>query len=381
MKKSFVFLIIMFLSFLLYAYLVDIYRKGEIRVIPDPEFGKNTNWDEMFYKGIKSIAFASDGSFFVTALGGISHSIYKFDKNGNFIKKFGKKGRGPGDLYHPGSLSILDNKHLVIREYGTSRRISIFDLNGNFVKIIKTRCSVFDVVGLKNSKIAILGSKTDENESHDEITYMIIILDLNNHREIHIASFIKKFRKTAIRARDFEGKVYISRTKNGNLLVGFSNSQKIAIYSPDGKKIFYFNINIKQIKVTTEMKEEFYKGMESNIEKKPMRVRNMVRKLVKKMRSMDIFPKYAPYYRSLIVDCDGNFIVFYNKGYFKAGNWWRFQVYSPNGKYICDSKISSEKSKFEIRTPLVFHNDSLYCFTKLRDREDDLLRIIKVKLK
>jgi uncharacterized protein (UPF0333 family) len=342
----------MLFSFLLSADLIDIYKKGEIRVIPDPEFGKNTNWDEMFYKGIKSIAFASDGSFFVTALGGISHSVYKFDKNGNFIKKFGRKGRGPGDLYFPGDLSILDSKYLLIGEH-RSRRISIFDLNGNFVKIIKTKYSVFDVVGLKNSKIAILSSKT--NETPDKETYMIIILDLNNNREIHVASFIKKFRKTAIRARDFEGKVCISRTKNGNLLVGFSNSQKIAIYSPDGKKTYSFNINIKQIKITTEMKEEFYKGMESNIEKKPMHVRNMVRKLVKKMRSMDIFPKYAPYYRNLIVDCDGNFIVFYNKGYFKAGNWWRFQVYSPNGKYICDSKISSEKSKFKIRTPLVFH--------------------------
>jgi WD40 repeat protein len=380
LKKIIIILILLFVFFsLASADLIDIYKKGEIGLIPDHEFGKNTNWDEMFYKGIKSIAFAEDGSFFVTALGGISHSIYKFDKNGNFIKKFGRKGRGPGDLYHPGNLSILDNKYLVIREYGTSRRISIFDLNGNFVKIIKTRCPVFDVVGLKNSKIAILGSKTDKTP--DKITYIIIILNLNNNREIHVVSFIKKIRKTSIRARDFEGKACISRTKNGDLLVGFSNNQKIVIYSPDGKKIFSFSINTKQIKVTKKMKEEFYKGMESNIEKKPMRVRNQVRKLVKKMRSMDIFPKYAPYYKNLIVDCDGNFIVFYNKGYFKAGNWWRFQVYSPNGKYICDSQISSEKSKFKIITPLVFHNDSLYCFTKLRDRKDNLLRIIKVKLK
>ncbi len=378
MKKIFTILFLFLFCFSFsYASLIDIYKRGAIKLVADPEFGKNTNWDEMFYKGIKSIAFASDGSFFVTGLGGISHSVCKFDRNGKFIKKFGRKGRGPGDLYHPGNLSILDNKYLLIGEYATSRRISVLDLNGKFVKIIKTRCPVFDVVGLRNSKIAILGSKTDENP--DKITYMIIILDLHNNREIHVVLFIKKFRRTAIRAGDFEGKVCISRTKNGNLLVGFSNNQKITIYSPDGKKIFSFNINIKQIKVSTEMKEEFYKGVESNIEKVPMRVRNMVRKQHKKMRSMDIFPKYVPYYKSLIVDCDGNFIVFYNKGYFKAGSW-RFQVYSPNGKYICDSKISSEKSEFKITTPLVFHNDSLY-FTKLKDIKDDLLRIIKIKLK
>ena len=142
MKKIFTILFLFLFCFSFsYASLIDIYKKGKIKLIPDSTFGKGTEWDMYFPQGIMDIAFTNDGSFFATGLGDKAcHCVYRFDKNGKFIKKFGRKGRGPGDLYRPGNLSILDNKYLLIAEYATSRRISVFDLRGKFIRKIKTSC-------------------------------------------------------------------------------------------------------------------------------------------------------------------------------------------------------------------------------------------------
>ena len=61
------------------------------------------------------------------------HSILIFGENGRKLGAFGQKGRGPGDLFYPHRLSVLDGKYLVVGEYATNRRVSLFDLIGNFV--------------------------------------------------------------------------------------------------------------------------------------------------------------------------------------------------------------------------------------------------------
>ena len=198
MKRR-VFLLIVFiliLSLSLSSSLLDIYKSGKLKLVPDPNFGKGTEWDIYFPQGIHDIAFAKDGSFFATGLGNKAcHCVYKFDKNGKFIKKIGRKGRGPGDLYGPGDLSILDNKYLLVGEYPSTRRISVFDLNGNFVKIIKTRESVFDVVGLKNNIVAIHTTNYKSSKSYDISMHSVYLSNINTNKKIKIKEFEEKTKK------------------------------------------------------------------------------------------------------------------------------------------------------------------------------------------
>ena len=162
-------------SLTLSASLLDVYKSGKIKLVPDPNFGKGTEWDIYFPQGVGDITFLSDGSFFATGSG---HCVYKFDKSGKFLKKIGRKGRGPGDLYGPGDLSILDNKYLLVAEYATARRISVFDLNGNFVKVIKTKEDVYDVVGLKNNRFVILTrSFSSEDKNTTTANNKILLYD------------------------------------------------------------------------------------------------------------------------------------------------------------------------------------------------------------
>ncbi len=127
--------------------------RQEIELIPDPNFEFEEEEDEvLFYDYAKSVAVAPDGSIFVS--NSLQHNVIKFSPNGDIVKTFGQKGQGPGDFLHPYSVTILDDKYLIIKDYVTSRRISVFDLNGNYVKIIKTKKNRHGCLALKNNKIA-----------------------------------------------------------------------------------------------------------------------------------------------------------------------------------------------------------------------------------
>jgi streptogramin lyase len=71
--------------------------------------------------------------------------ILKFDRDGNFIKTFGKKGKGPGEFDLPHSL-VFDAKGLLYIADRNNARIQVFDADGNYIRESKhpgTPCGLF----------------------------------------------------------------------------------------------------------------------------------------------------------------------------------------------------------------------------------------------
>jgi len=71
--------------------------------------------------------------------------VLKFDRDGNFIKTWGKKGRGPGEFDLPHSL-VFDAQGLLYIADRNNARIQVFDANGAFVRESKhpgTPCGLF----------------------------------------------------------------------------------------------------------------------------------------------------------------------------------------------------------------------------------------------
>jgi len=71
--------------------------------------------------------------------------VLKFDKDGNFIKAWGKKGKGPGEFDLPHSL-VFDAKGLLYIADRNNARIQVFDADGNYIRESKhpgTPCGLF----------------------------------------------------------------------------------------------------------------------------------------------------------------------------------------------------------------------------------------------
>ena len=65
-------------------------------------------------------------------LDGIGNEIYMFDSNGNFLRKVGGKGRGPGEFINPVDIKFNQWDGLIYVMDVSLRRISAFDTLGGF---------------------------------------------------------------------------------------------------------------------------------------------------------------------------------------------------------------------------------------------------------
>ena len=59
--------------------------------------------------------------------------VMKFDKDGSFLKAWGKKGKGPGEFDIPHSL-VFDAKGLLYIADRSNQRIQVFDGDGNYIR-------------------------------------------------------------------------------------------------------------------------------------------------------------------------------------------------------------------------------------------------------
>lgn len=71
-----------------------------------------------------------DGNVYVVDLG--NHRIQIFDKDGKFIRTFGKKGTGPGEFARPAGLSFDKEGNIYITEIDNDR-VQVFDPAGNSI--------------------------------------------------------------------------------------------------------------------------------------------------------------------------------------------------------------------------------------------------------
>lgn len=83
------------------------------------------------FGGPCDVAVAANGDIFV-ADGHFNSRIVKFDKDGKFIKAWGKKGDQPGEFNLPHTL-VIDSRGRLLVGDRSNNRIQIFDQDGTFI--------------------------------------------------------------------------------------------------------------------------------------------------------------------------------------------------------------------------------------------------------
>ncbi len=253
MKKLIFLIIILFsVSQLNAQLLIDIYKKGDINLIPDSNYARNTNWNKLFddrneviygnpVGKMKSIAVASKGELFISNYS--KYNIYKFDKDGNFVKEFGKEGDKKGEfLYRPTLHGILDDKYVFASDH--QGRIQLFYLNGEFYKMVKIDYMPLQIIPLKNNKMAILGHVPYNGDTR----YVVSIKDIETGEEKNVDSYfnslinikpvtikLKEGGMVSFSPSSIKDKTIIERTFDGNLIVGHNTESKLTIFSLNGR--------------------------------------------------------------------------------------------------------------------------------------------------
>lgn len=102
----------------------------QLRLERDLVLGVSDQPEEQAFGSIMASAVAEDGSIFI--VDGTNKQVSVFDRNGNFVRRFGRSGRGPGEFEHPYRIRVTGTEVYV---YDRSlHRINVYDRSGNFLR-------------------------------------------------------------------------------------------------------------------------------------------------------------------------------------------------------------------------------------------------------
>ena len=114
---------------------------GEVMELPEKDQTIEPNAEPVFTVGVAegedwemfgwvaSLAFDSAGNLYV--LDEQAYRVIVFGPDGGFLRTFGREGRGPGELFHPVGLGVLDDGSAAVLDLANGG-VTLFDAEGKY---------------------------------------------------------------------------------------------------------------------------------------------------------------------------------------------------------------------------------------------------------
>jgi hypothetical protein len=93
--------------------------------------GDDESREEEQFARIVATAFDAEDNLYV--LDGDNGRVIVFDRTGRFVRQFGRKGEGPGELRFPFTMTITRDGHVVVLDPG-NRALVVYDREGEYVR-------------------------------------------------------------------------------------------------------------------------------------------------------------------------------------------------------------------------------------------------------
>jgi hypothetical protein len=370
--------------------LVSAYKSGKIVLAPDPRFGRGVDWESVVLHFANDMTVAPDGSIFVA--NNRENTILKFDGDGRLIRKFGRKGQGPGDFEFPSNLSILDGRTLIVGEYAGNRRISLFDLEGGLIKLIRTNAPVFDIAALKESVIAYRSmsfGQTDTKPTGGVDHHQALIKDMVSGREVRVADAAIPYHGFSSGLRldaSVCGTLLVAATRDGDVLVCDTRKPEVEVFNFAGKKLRTFMLKLEPFPLTKEYLRRYKAEMIRGLRNGPAASLANFREIVREVEGASfgsLVDGHFPLYKNLVVDSEGNILVFKNTDC--LGDCpILVQAYSPSGEFLAEFELDPGSFKVEIDhrfRNICFTGRGIFGMFPRKDDRDEIIVLTKAVLK
>ncbi|HOP60897.1 MAG TPA: 6-bladed beta-propeller [Candidatus Saccharicenans sp.] len=313
--------------------------KGSLtKIVLKQEFSIGVGkFDEDRFGELTSMDVDSDGNIYV--LDGKEKKIKVFDSAGKFVKKFGEKGQGPGELNLPVSLQVTPAREIVIGD-ASNQKLMFFSYDGKFLREMSTAMKARGLVlPLFDSQGNIIGQQIVQAEGK-------IIREVRKYdRELNSLFTLASVDITGV----IQGKIDPFRMvfsyqfgKDNSIYCGDLDKYEIKVFSPEGKPIKRILKDYVPVKLTEKDKEEFFGRMPEIDPQSKERIK---------------FSEVFPPYQNFTMDEKWRlFVRTFEKG--KDKGEYYLDVFDEEGKYIAKFSFKGE--------PRVWRGNKLYAM-----EEDD----------
>ncbi len=386
-----IFIILMLTCTNLFSQQLD-FKAESIRLIPDETFLKDADWEKIFHNdhafkpagftGLnKQIKIGLNGRVYVSDRYTYSISIY--DQSGKFLKSFGKQGYGNGEFANNQDLDGFLNNELIITS-DNQGRINLFDLDGNFEKLITIDFIPLKIFPLKSGNMMVYGHVPVKGRKYKHVLaelntatgkYILVyekIIELDEKRFITIT---KDSSIISVGAPYSRGKELVRLGSNDQIIFAENKSGEITILElANGKSArSSFTIHGDPIPISEKEKEEYYENFKARLIKN-----DMDPAAAEKIKAEGFFPEHLPYFYNLAIDEMNNLLFFIYTN--NEGEDFAFSAYNLEGKFLGKSKFEIEGYDLLANVSSLKFKDGYVYTLAVKKGEEQSLRILKCRV-
>lgn len=318
--------------------LAEIYSSGTVRIIQEMKIDESSMPKDTYFEGF--VRVVCDDKGFVYVCDYKANNIKKFDSSGKYVKIIGRQGQGPGEFGGPYEFAAGADR-LFVWELG-NRRLSVLNLDGEFTKALNIQFSEGQPLKMRplpNGDIILEREKIyfAEQDKPQDCSIEIYSPELERKKILYTQPVWRnKFRMIESMGTNiiqpFSPLVYWDVSPGGKIVIGYSKSYEIGIFSSERGKISSFTHSFDPIKITDEDKEAFFAGMTFS---SGGAVKQGAPDFIVKDTE---FPKTKPPFFNIIVDSEGNILVFPHRKN-RDEEEKNFDAFNPEGKFIANVQI------------------------------------------
>jgi hypothetical protein len=177
--------------------IISIYGKNHIKTLHSDSIDELLVYPEIYKEGPDGLIYVADFK---------DYYIKVYSSEGKYLRKFGGRGEGPGQIKRMGSFGFsTDKKSIFFVEYFNGHKwITFTDLNGNYKNLIKLdtkeRYGVYDAVMLPDSRFLLEIHKYNANA----------IKKYSNYYEYYSTRKLRLINKNGVTEKEFLNRNYIN---------------------------------------------------------------------------------------------------------------------------------------------------------------------------
>lgn len=387
----------------------DIYQKGTLKLIPDNTFAQGCDWSKLFTANLPTLpqpymetreylALAPDNTIYV-----IEHNnynagtVFKFAADGTLLST---KADTP-EMFNPSVWAkhlelpaVNDKNELWISEYA---RLNRCNGQGNVLATTKLDHPIADLLFLKGGGL-ILSTGYSIALGQGVVKNTVSLLNAQTAKETVIARFSGKPFYIAMPVKleggrgmvggilgmgmpSNVGKLFIAGTPEGKLVVGFSDSPEILLFSSEGRKIGGFTLPIQRPTLNPEQKAQAVQRISQSLDSLAAGKKASADEIERAREKLKEYPTALPYYSNLLTDDQGNILVFLTN----PGNSAivEFMAFSQSGKALGKCRITLPQGvslRLDGRKQMAFRDGWLYALIHKNVSGKEQVQLARFKL-
>jgi hypothetical protein len=278
---------------------------------------------EESFAEIAALDVLKDGTAYVLDMK--DNRVRIFDVRGKFLRAFGKKGQGPGELNQPVGLIVTPENEVLVEDV-LNQRLAVFTLDGKFLRHISTAKAlglsrikmdrrgliVARSMGLGDAGKMFMDVKTYDKDLNPKIKLAAVEFPISLQGKLNPFSAM-----TLVYELDGQGRLYL----------GSQRGYEIKVLSLEGKLVKTIRRDYDPVAITKEDKDEMLKLI-PNIS--GVNVKDMIQ-----------FPAVFPPYGNFVLADEGRLLVqTYEKGRVKKEFYW--DVFDAEGRFVAKVPIAHE---------------------------------------